>query len=64
VTTRLIALQQFQSIACRHRKIVDPTGRVNQLQFPLNTAPEIPRDSPSAPCVSFAKQIDRRPVCE
>jgi hypothetical protein len=58
VTASLIALQQLQTIPGWNHEIVDAAGGVQQLQFPLNDAPEFPGNSPSGPSVSFAKQVD------
>jgi hypothetical protein len=58
VTACLISLQQFHAIASRHREIVEAPSRVQQFQFSLNDAPQVPRKSPSGPRASFAKQVD------
>jgi hypothetical protein len=52
VAARLIALHQFQAITGRDREIVKAASRVNQLQFPPNDSPQIPRNLPSGPRVS------------
>jgi len=58
VTARLIPLQALETIAGRHREIVETASRIKQLQLSLNDAPQVPGDSPGASRVSFAKQVD------
>jgi hypothetical protein len=41
VPSRSIAFQQFEAIPRRHDEIVQPTCRVNQLEFPLHYAPQL-----------------------
>jgi len=64
VTTRLIALQQLQAIPSRNHEIVEADSGVEQLQFPLNDAPDVAGNWSSGTRVSLAKQISRRLVAK
>jgi hypothetical protein len=59
VPSRLIALQQFETIPYRHDKIIQPTSRVNHLQFPLHDPPQLARYASRCPRVPFPKQVGR-----
>jgi hypothetical protein len=62
VAARLVAVQDFEAIPRRHHKILRSARRVDQPQLPLHDVPDIARDSPSGPRVSFSKQVCGRVV--
>jgi hypothetical protein len=59
VPSCLIALQEFETIPCRHDEIIQPTRCVNQLQFPLHRPPQLAWYASRWARVSVPKQVDR-----
>ena len=61
-TASAIAPQQLQTIAGRDHEIVQAAGGVDQLQFPLNSAPEFTGNPARRASISLPEQISRRLV--
>jgi len=58
----LLPLQGFKSIAGRDRKVLQPSRRIEQLELPLNHAPQLAGNSSSGTRVSFSKQVCGRVI--
>jgi hypothetical protein len=56
VATRLIALQEFESISRRHHEIIQARGGVNEFQLSLHHTPQNAPDSSASPRVSIPEQ--------
>jgi len=57
MTARLVTLQDLQTVTGRNHQIVKARSGVEQLELPLNDAPQLTRDSSSGARISFAKQV-------
>lgn len=59
-----MSFQGLQPVAGRNQQVIQPASRIQQLQLPLDAAPQVARNPTGRPGVPIAEQIYGRLVTE